>query len=147
MNCPWVPLPTALVLLRVGTAGLFLAHAIVRVINDTIPQFAAFLGRSGFPEPVAVVWLITAVELVCGVLVVVGYKPRYTALGLMAIAVGGIAVIHAKLGWFVGEHGTGGSEYSVSLILALLVIMAEDAKGASRWSDLLSSQSGNSVPP
>jgi putative oxidoreductase len=45
---------------------------------------------------------------------------------LASIALGGIVIIHAQLGWFVGEHGTGGSEYSVCLLLCLLVIAAAD---------------------
>lgn len=34
---------------RIGTAGLFLAHAVVRVVDDTIPQFAGFMASQGFP--------------------------------------------------------------------------------------------------
>jgi len=36
---------------------------------------------------------------------------------------------HRHLRWFVGENGTGGSEYSVALILALRVIAAADDAG------------------
>ena len=35
-------------------------------------------------------------------------------------------IIHARLGWFVGEHGTGGMDYSLSLMVSLLVIAAAD---------------------
>jgi putative oxidoreductase len=45
---------------------------------------------------------------------------------LGAIVAGGIVLIHARLGWFVGEHGTGGSEYSVALLVLLLLIAAQD---------------------
>jgi putative oxidoreductase len=54
-------------------------------------------------------------------------------VGFIAIAVGGIVLIHAKLGWFVGEHGVGGVEYSLCLIVALSVIAAEEPqKGAKK---------------
>jgi putative oxidoreductase len=53
-------------------------------------------------------------------------------MGFGVILLVGIALIHRHLGWFVGEHGTGGSEYSVSLLLALLVIAAADRSGADR---------------
>jgi putative oxidoreductase len=33
-------------------------------------------------------------------------------------------LIHAHNGWFVGEHGAGGVEYSLSLSSALLVLIA-----------------------
>lgn len=57
---------------------------------------------------------------------------RICAAGLLAIAVGGIALLHARLGWFVGEHGIGGMEYSLCLSFALLVIMAGDREGRPR---------------
>jgi putative oxidoreductase len=101
---------------------------VVRIVNDTMPQFAIYMGGLGFPQPLLWVWAITLVEIVCGSLMIVGIKVRWMALGLFAIAAGGIVLIHAKLGWFVGEHGTGGSEYSVCLILCLLVIAAADAE-------------------
>ena len=46
---------------------------------------------------------------------------------LAVIVAVGIALIHRHNGWFVGEHGTGGSEYSVALLAMLLVIAAHDA--------------------
>lgn len=137
-----MPLATALAALRIGTACLFLAHAVVRIVDHTIPRFAAFMGNLGFPAPTAVVWIITLVELTCGLLVLAGYKARYSALGLLAIAGGGIVLIHAKQGWFVGEHGTGGSEYSVSLILALCVLIAADGQAATTLSAPIRTTSG-----
>lgn len=124
---PFVSLPLALVVLRVGIASLFMAHAITRIANGTIPRFAGFMTNLGFPEGLAVVWAITLVEIVCGTLIIVGYKARYAVVGLFAVALGGIILIHRHKGWFVGEHGSGGSEYSVCLMLGLLVIAAADA--------------------
>lgn len=125
---PCLSLAHSLVVLRVGIASLFMAHAFMRIANDTIPRFADYMGALGFPQPLLWVWAITLVEIVGGSLMIVGIKVRWMALGLFAIAAGGIVLIHAKLGWFVGEHGTGGSEYSVCLILCLLVIAAADAE-------------------
>ncbi len=107
-----------------------MAHAIVRIVNGTIPQFAGFFGSLGFPEPVLVVWAITFTELVAGLLLALGFWVRYAALALSCIVVGGIVLIHHKLGWFVGEHGTGGSEYSVCLLICLLVLAAADREHA-----------------
>lgn len=131
MNTPtFISLKTSLTVLRVVTPLLFMAHAVVRIANGSIPQFAAFLGSRGFPQPLLVVWAITLVEIVAGTLMVVGVKVRCMAAALASIAFGGIVIIHARLGWFVGEHGTGGSEYSVCLLLCLLVIAA--ASGSTR---------------
>ncbi len=127
------PLYLALILLRVGTAALFMAHAAVRLMTPaSIPQFGLFLEKSGVPQGVAVVWLITGFELSAGLLMAFGYRTRYMAAGFAVILLGGIALIHRHLGWFVGEHGTGGSEYSVALLLSLLVIAAADVSGADR---------------
>jgi putative oxidoreductase len=35
-------------------------------------------------------------------------------------------LIHRKFGWFVGEHGTGGSEYGAALIVMPIVVAAAD---------------------
>ena len=117
--------PTLLIA-RIATAGLFMAHAVVRIANNTIPQFAKFMDAKGFPAAGALVWAITLTELVAGVLIIMGRFVRPAAAALLAIAAGGIVLIHRHFGWFVGEHGTGGSEYSVALIILLLLIMADD---------------------
>lgn len=132
----FISLHSSLTVLRVVTPLFFIAHAMVRIINGTVHQFAGFLGSLGFPQPLIVVWTITIIELVAGSLMIVGIAVRCMAAALASIALGGIIIIHAKLGWFVGEHGTGGSEYSVCLLLCLLVIAAADAdrsKQASGW--------------
>jgi putative oxidoreductase len=123
---PYVPLATALTLARIGTALLFGLHAVVRIVNSSIAQFGGFMESVGFPNGVITVWLITTVELLAAGFMVAGVGIRWAAAVLMAIAVGGIVLIHRHFGWFVGEHGTGGSEFSVALMLLLLVVAAAD---------------------
>ena len=113
-------------LARIITAGLFLAHAVVRVINDTIPQFAEFMASKGFPQPTAVVWAITLVELIAALCLMCRVQVSIACAALASIALGGIVLIHSQLGWFVGEHGTGGSEFSVALLLLLFLIAVDD---------------------
>jgi len=71
--------------------------------------------------------VLTLVELIAGTLMAFGWRTRRMALGLLIIAAMGIVIIHWRLGWFVGEHGTGGMAYSVWLTVSLLVIAAADA--------------------
>ena len=104
---PFISLRNSLLILRAGIPMLFMAHAIVRIANGSMPQFAGFLGSIGFPQPLLVVWAITLTELIAGSLLVLGFWQRYVALALACIAAGGIVLIHANIGWFVGEHGTG----------------------------------------
>ena len=124
---PFIQPTQALLVLRISLAVFFMAHAAVRIVlPDSIPGFAGALGRKGFPLPVLIVWLITLFELGAGSMMILGYWVRWCAAGLFFIAAMGIVIIHFQLGWFVGEHGTGGSEYSVCLLLALLVLAAAD---------------------
>lgn len=50
------------------------------------------------------------------------------ALNLFSIAGMGVAILHAPMGWFCGEYGGGGMEYSLSLMVALRAITAADAQ-------------------
>ena len=123
---PFISLAQALMVVRIVTAILFMAHAAVRIANGTIPQFGKFMASVGFPAGEAVVWTITIVELIAGTLLILNRYVRVAATALFAIAATGIVLIHRHLGWFVGEHGTGGSEYSVALMVLLIVIAAAD---------------------
>ena len=126
-NFPWWPLPDALRLLRIVTALLFMAHASMRIVNDSIPQFGTFMESQGFLHGQAWVWAITCCELTAGILLIINRGVRWAASALAGIVAVGIWLIHRHNGWFVGEHGTGGSEYSVALLAMLLVIAAQDA--------------------
>lgn len=124
---PTVSIRLALDLLRVTTAALFMAHAATRLVKGTIPQFAAFLDTRGLPFPAMLVWFVTVTELTAGLAMITRRGVRWAAAALFVIGATGIVLIHARLGWWVGEHGTGGSEYSVALLVMLLVVAADDA--------------------
>ena len=134
---PYLTLAQALVVLRVATAVFFMAHAVVRIGNGSIPQFAGYLAAKGWPMAIIIVWAITLWEIAAGIALIAGYCVRLAAAGLLFIATMGIVIIHAQLGWFVGEHGTGGVEYSLALIVSLIAISAADRQTAiasTRWS-------------
>ena len=125
-NFPFISLGHSLLLLRVCVSILFIAHADVRVANGTIGQFADSLSNKGFAMSIAIVYAITLFEIVGGIIMALGYFTKWLALGYILMLAVGIIIIHAEFGWFVGEHGTGGMEYSVALIFALIVIAAGD---------------------
>lgn len=112
----------AMVALRWVISVVFLAHAGVRLWAWTVPEFGAFLESVGFPYGKAIVLVISAYEIIGGVMLALGVWIRYVTVGLAFIVAMGIILIHAKLGWFVGEHGTGGMEFSVLLISGLAVL-------------------------
>ncbi|HMV09575.1 MAG TPA: DoxX family protein [Cyclobacteriaceae bacterium] len=125
---PFISSDHAIALMRVVTALIFVIHATVRVVGSTIDQFAAFLEDKGFSYGVLIVWCITIYEIAGGLLMAVGIFARWLAIGFMVIIVAGIFIIHAANGWFVGEHGTGGMEYSILLVAVLIVIATSDKK-------------------
>ena len=105
---------------------LFAAHALTRIAKGTIPQFGLFMESTGFPFGIAWVWAITLAEIAAALLLIANRFVRPAATVLFVIAFTGILLIHRHLGWWVGEHGTGGSEYSVALIMMLVVVAAAD---------------------
>jgi putative oxidoreductase len=132
MKFPFISLYRALILLRIAVAGIFMAHAIVRLLGGTMERFAGFLGNKGFPFALIIVWLITVYEIAGGILLIIGKFTRWIALGFILMLLIGIIIIHAANGWFVGEHGSGGIEYSFILIIALTVIAATNKKSIFR---------------
>jgi putative oxidoreductase len=66
--------------------------------------------------------VLTVFEIVGGMMMAFGYFTRWMASGFIIVLLIGIVLIHAELGWFVGEHGSGGVEYSIVLLASLLVI-------------------------
>lgn len=112
----------AMVAMRWVIAVIFLAHAGVRLWAWTVPQFGVFLESVGFPYGETIVLAISAYEIFGSIMLALGIWVRYVTVGLVLIVAMGIVLIHARLGWFVGEHGTGGAEFSVLLITSLIVL-------------------------
>jgi putative oxidoreductase len=128
---PLLSLNQSLLVLRISVAIVFIAHAVVRLfLKGSLVQFGNYLNEKGFAGGVAIVWGITIFEIIGGIAMAMGYFTKWLTAGFIAMLIAGIIIIHAGFGWFVGEHGTGGSEYSFILIVALLVIMAADKKTA-----------------
>jgi putative oxidoreductase len=127
---PYLSIHTTLIVLRITTALIFMSHAAVRIWSGTIDRFGDFLTSKGFVAGTAVVWILTVFELAGGLLLMLGVFTRWLAFGFFIIIAVGIIIIHAGNGWFVGEHGTGGMEYSIVLLSALLVVAASDTRTA-----------------
>lgn len=121
---PFLPLPVMLPVMRYAVALIFFLHAIVRVFNGTIPRFADYLTNKGLPFGKALVIAITVLEVGGSVLLVFNFFVRQIAAALFILLLTGIILIHAENGWFTGEHGSGGIEYSFILMIVLMVIAA-----------------------
>jgi putative oxidoreductase len=125
-NFPFLSVSQSLLLFRVLLPLFFVAHAVTRILNGTIGRFADFLANKGFFATTAMVWGITVYEIIGGIALAFGYYIRYLSLGFILMLIMGNIIIHYENGWWVGEHGDGGMEYSCALILGLIVIASTE---------------------
>ncbi|VTR95594.1 DoxX family protein OS=Burkholderia vietnamiensis (strain G4 / LMG 22486) GN=Bcep1808_3970 PE=4 SV=1: DoxX [Gemmata massiliana] len=110
-----LPLYGALVL-RLGLAGVMIAHALLKLLVFTLPGTASFFEAHGFPGWTA--YPVFGAELIGGVLLAIGVWTRLVAVALVPVMLGALAV-HWPNGWmFVAPHG--GWEYPAFLTLALV---------------------------
>ena len=127
---PFISPQLSFLVLRISLAIIFLVHAIVRInTKGSIDDFAkSTFNKIWFITPRMIVLGITAFEIIGGVLLIIGIFVKWISTGFILLLLAGIIIIHAELGWFVGEFGTGGCEYSFILIMAFIVVAATDRK-------------------
>jgi putative oxidoreductase len=109
-------------LLRGVVAALLVIHGVARVILGGVDDFGVFLGANHLPFGTAVAWLITVVEIFGGLALALGFFV-VPLCGWFAVELAmGIALVHFPEGWFVVGAGRNGMEYSVLIIVALVVL-------------------------
>ena len=116
-----------IVLLRVGVALLLFIHGAFRASTGGVAGFGEWLTSLGFPAGLAWAWAVTCLELAGAPLLAAGRFVIPIAAYLACQLVLGIALVHFPEGWFVVGGGRNGMEYSVLLVLCLVVI-ALDAR-------------------
>lgn len=112
----------ALTILRAGTAILLIIHGVARASLGIVDDFGVGLNQWGFPAGFALAWALTIVEIVGGASLAAGYFVRPLTLWFGVQLAMGVYLIHARAGWFVVGAGRNGMEFSVLLILCLVVI-------------------------
>ncbi len=112
----------ALRVLRVLLAGLIAAHGWARWYSGGVVPFGSWLDGLGFPFGLGIATAVTAVEIFGTPLFALGRAVFPLSLLYSAIYLMGIALVHAKAGWFVVGLGRNGMEYSVLLIVSLLAV-------------------------
>lgn len=113
--------------LRLTLAGLIAAHGWARLVVGGVDPFGKWLDSLGFAFGAAIAWGVTAIEIAGTPLFAAGRLVAPLAVAYSAIYAVGIALVHAKAGWFVVGLGRNGMEYSVLLIVALLCVGAQHA--------------------
>ncbi len=109
-------------LLRYGLAVLIFIHGAHRLYHGGVTPFGGFLDSQGFPFGLALAWGITIYELVGPVLLAVRRLVMPIALVSAVQYATGIWLVHWQHGWFVVGSGRNGMEFSVLLILSLIVL-------------------------
>lgn len=111
--------PLGAFLLRISLGVMYLAHSVVlKFVMFGLPGTAKFFETLGLPGWTA--YATFAVELVGGVLLVLGVWSRAVALAVIPVLVGALWV-HAGNGW-VFSAANGGWEYPLFLIVVSVVV-------------------------
>jgi putative oxidoreductase len=110
----------ALLAVRLTGAATMVTHGVARIAAGGVAPFGGFLASQGFPAGAALAWSITFVEIAGGLALASGYAVRPLALWFAMQLVAGIALVHARHGWFTVGLGRNGMEYSVVLIVIFL---------------------------
>jgi putative oxidoreductase len=107
----------ALAAIRIVVSGIMVTHGCYRALTDGfVPGFGGFLSEQGLPAGTAIATAITAWEILGGAVLAAGRLVRPLALGFVLELAAGIALVHAREGWFVVGGGRNGMEFSVLLI-------------------------------
>jgi len=104
-TAPSAELGTFVLRLTLGVA--FIAHALLKLLVFTLPGTAQFFGSLGLPPFLG--YVVFAVELVGGALLVLGIGTRYVAAALVPVMLGATWA-HVGNGWLFTAKG-GGWEY------------------------------------
>lgn len=113
--------------MRLTLAGLIAAHGWARFLDGGMEPFGAWLLSQGLPMGLAIAMAVTAVEILGTPLLALGRLVTPLTLLYSLIYLVGIAMVHAKAGWFVVGKGRNGAEYSVLLIICLLCVGLQHA--------------------
>jgi putative oxidoreductase len=107
----------AALLLRLSLGTMFIAHALLKYFVFTPEGTAQFFASLGLPG--ALGYVTIAVELIGGVLLILGVRTRVVALALVPVLLGATWA-HSGNGWlFTSPHG--GWEYPAFWTVTLIV--------------------------
>jgi putative oxidoreductase len=119
--------PYAAALLRITMGVLFLAHAVWwKIVTAGMVHVVPWFVSQGYPAWFA--WFVTGLELLGGVLLILGWRTREVAL-VLAVLMAGITWQQFPNGWiYTSTHG--GWEYPAFWTIALI---AQAGLGAGAW--------------
>ncbi|WP_143960309.1 DoxX family protein [Litoribacter populi] len=119
--------PKAVTVLRIVLGVIFISHGAARLYYGSVGDFGGFLNSQGLIVGDLIAWTVTIGEILSGSLLIYGLWVKYLSLFHALIIVAGIFLVHLPNGWFVVGHGQGGVEYSVLLLVSLLVVYSSQS--------------------
>lgn len=103
----------SMLVLRVALGVIFLAHGIQKISGfDGILKFFSSIGL-----PVAVAYMVTAIETVGGAFLILGLFTRLSAVGISAVLLGSIFTVMLSKGF------VGGYDFNISLLAAAVALI------------------------
>jgi putative oxidoreductase len=113
---------------RIVVSLLLIIHGLARWYVGGVVDFGNFLNMQGFPFGMEIAWFLTISEIVGGAFMAIGFMTAWVAIFFVLQLLVGIFLVHGREGWFVVGYGRNGSEYSVLLIVSLLLIISNQWK-------------------
>lgn len=111
--------PYAVLLLRVTLGAMFLVHAALKIFVFTIPGFVNYVVSLNLP--VAIAYVVLALEVIGGAALVLGIHAPLFALPLAVEMLGIILIVHGKYGFAFTNKG-GGWEFPALWLVALVAL-------------------------
>ena len=106
-------------LLRISLGLMFIAHGLIlKFFTFTLAGTAQYFASIGLPGALA--YAVFAAETVGGILLLLNFRTRWVALGLIPVLLGALWV-HSGNGW-VFSNANGGWEYPLYLIVISAVV-------------------------
>ena len=98
------------------------AHGLQKLLGGPA-NFGGVLGQLGVPAPTLMAFVVTFVELVGGILLVVGLLSRLAALLLTINLVFAILLVKVGVGFLSPQSGGVGAELDLALIAGFLAVL------------------------
>lgn len=126
-NCAAKWGPFALLVLRVVAGVIFAYHGYLK-LSGGVDGFGGLLDGLGVPLPLFFAWVVTLVELVGGILLILGLLTHLFSKLLAIDMLVAVLLVHAKNGLLVQN---GGAEFALLLLAVMIALMT---LGAGPWS-------------
>lgn len=127
-TAPSAPASLGLLVLRIVVGAVFAAHGAQKIFEYTIPGTIGSFAGMGVPMPEIAAPFVAFVELIGGILLVLGLFTRLAGILLAIDMTVALVLVHLSAGLWVGE---GGYEFVAVLGAAALALALT---GAGRFS-------------